>query len=139
MAEYIAGSTMVLNWVYTIGTTLGTLTLAGDYRTCTWSPSVAYSETSAGSDTNVGRLTALKDAKASITLVDQTGGTATYTALNAGQAGTLYIQPEGTATNKRKITFPSFSDGAQYEHPYADIAVISVGFTGNGAYTDGVN
>jgi hypothetical protein len=135
MAEFIAGPTMVLTWTYSGGT----IALAGDYRTCTWSPSIAYVDSSAGSDTHVQRLTALKDSTASVTLVAQTGGTAIQTALQPGVGGTLVIQPEGTATNKRKITFPCFADGASIDMPYADIVAISCGFTGNGAFTDGVN
>lgn len=139
MTEFLAGPTMVLNWIYSGGT----ISLAGDYRTCTWSPSVDYVEASAGSDTQKARLTALKDATAAVTLVAQTGGTAVVAALQAGTPGTLIIQPEGTATNKRKITFPAYCDGASYEHPYADIVAISAGFTGAGDilanYTDGVN
>ena len=133
MAEFIAGPTMVLSWIWSGGTT----SLAGDYRTCSWNPSVAFVDSSAGSDTHVGRLTALKDATASVTLVAQTAGTAINAALAPGVAGTLIIAPEGTASGKRKITFPCYSDGATYEHPYADIVAISFGFTGNGAHTDG--
>jgi hypothetical protein len=135
MAEFIAGPTMVLTWTYSGGT----IALAGDYRTATWAPSVAYVDSSAGSDTHVQRLTALKDSTASITLVAQTGGTAIQTALQPGVGGTLVIQPEGTAASKRKITFPCFCDGASIDMPYADIVAISCGFTGNGAFTDGVN
>jgi hypothetical protein len=134
MAEFIAGQTMVLSWIYTAGT----VSLAGDYRTCSWNPSVDYVDTSAGSDTYKGRLTALKDATASITLVAQTGGTILNAALAPGVGGTLIIAPEGTASGKRKITFPCYADGATYEHPYADIVAISCGFTGNGTHTDGV-
>jgi len=132
MAEFIAGPTMVLSWIWSGGTT----SLAGDYRTCSWNPSVDYVDTSAGSDTHKGRLTALKDATASVTLVAQTAGTAINAALAPGVAGTLIIGPEGTTTGKRKISFPCYSDGATYEHPYADIVAISAGFTGNGAHTD---
>ena len=133
MAEYVSGSTMVLNWIWSGGTTA----LAADYRNVTWSPSIAYTETSAGSDTNVGRLTTLKDATASIELVNATGGTALYAALAPGVSGTLIIGPEGTATNKRKISFVCYSDGAQYAQPYAEVATLTCSFTGNGAYTDG--
>lgn len=135
MAEFIAGPTMVLNWIWSGGTTA----LAGDYRTCSWNPSIAFVDTSAGSDTYITRLTTLKDATAAVTLVGQSGGTAINAALAPGVAGTLVIQPEGTATNKRKITFPCYSDGASYEHPYADVVAISCGFTGNGTHTEGVN
>lgn len=134
MAEFIAGPTMTLSWIYSGGT----VSLAGDYRTCTWSPSVAYVDSSAGSDTHVQRLTALKDATASVTLVAQTGGTVLNTALAPGVGGTLIISPEGTAAGKRKITFPCYSDGASSDFPYSDIVAISCGFTGNGTHTDGV-
>lgn len=138
MAEYLAGPTMVLTWVTSTGTTL----LAGDYRTCTWNPSTGYEDVSAGSDTQIGRLPTLKDATASIELVLQTGGTALDAVLKSQQAGTLTIQPEGTATNKRKITFPAYCDGAVPAWPYANVAMITCGFTGSSAlgnFTDSVN
>lgn len=138
MAELIAGQTMVLTWT----TSAGTYSLAGDYRTCDWNPSITYEDVSAGADTQIGRMTTLKDATANVTLVRQTSGTALDAALVAGQAGTLTIQPEGTAINKRKITLPAYCDGAQSAHPYANVSIITVGFTGSsalGAYSDSVN
>lgn len=138
MAELISGPTMVLSWIWSGGTT----SLAADYRTVTWNPSITYEDVSAGSDTQVGRLTTLKDATASITLVQQTGGTAVIAALAPGNGGTLIIQPEGTATNKRKITFPCYCDGASSEQPYANVATLSCGFTGSsvlGNFTDAAN
>jgi hypothetical protein len=139
MAEYLAGPTMTLTWVYSGGT----VALNGDYRACSWAPTVDYVDASAGQDTQHGRLTALKDAHADITLVAQTGGTQVVASLAAGQAGTLTIQPEGTATNKRKITFPSYSDGAKTDMPYAGEVTLTCGFSAAGAvlntWTDGVN
>src|SRR5687768_6751282 len=139
MAEFISGPSMVLNWIHPGGTT----SLAGDFRSVQWNPTTSYAETSAGSDTQVGRLPTLKDATASIELVNPASGTALYAALQPQVAGTLLIQPEGTAANKRKITFPCYSDGAQYAHPYADVATLTCSFTGAGNiinnFTDGVN
>ena len=133
MAEF-TGKDLVLNWVWSGGT----VSLNGDYRTCVWTPTVAYADISAGSDTHVGRLTALKDATAAVSIVDS-AGTAIHTSLDAGVAGTLIIQPQGTASGKRKITFPCFSDGASPSYTYNDTSTISVNFTGNGSYTDSVN
>jgi hypothetical protein len=133
MPEF-TGKDLVLSWIWSGGTTA----LGGDYRTVTWTPTVAYADITAGSDTHVGRLTTLKDATASVSLVDS-GGTAIYAGLNVGVAGTLLIQPEGTAATKRKITFPCFSDGAVSSFTYNDTTTTSVNFTGNGAFTDGVN
>lgn len=139
MAEFIAGPTMVLTWSYGAGSVL----LAGDYRSCAWNPTQDFVDASAGPDTQHGRLAALKDATASVSVVAQTGGTQIIAALAAGQAGTLYIQPEGTATNKRKITFPAYASGAATEMPYADVVVVTCEFMGAGAvlnnWTDGTN
>lgn len=138
MAELITGQTAVITW----NSSAGTILLAADHRTVSWNPSIAYEDVSAGSDTQIGRLPTLKDATAKVDLVQQTGGTALLAAVQPGQAGTLIIQPEGTATNKRKITFPAYCDGAVGEMPYANVATLSIGFTGSsvlGAFTDGVN
>jgi hypothetical protein len=138
MAELISGPTMVLTWTYATGT----ISLAGDYRTCEWNPSITYEDVTAGSDTQVGRLTTLKDATCSVTILQQTSGTAIVAAFQPGQAGTLVIQPEGTATSKRKITFPAYSDGIQTSMPYANVSVHTLGFTGSStlaAYSDSVN
>ncbi len=138
MSELISGPTMVLQWI----TSAGTQSLAADYRTCSWNPSVAFEDVSAGSDTQVGRMPTLKDATAAVQLVQQTGGTSLLAAIQPGQAGTLIIQPEGTATNKRKITFPSYCDGAQSAKPYANVATLDINFSGSsvlGNFTDGTN
>jgi len=138
MAELIAGQSMVLTWVYSGGT----INLAGDYRTCEWNPSTAYEDVTAGADTQIGRLPTLNDATANITLVQQTGGTALNEALKPQTAGTLTIQPEGTASNKRVITLPAYCDGAQYTHPYANVSIVTVAFSGSSTlnnYTDSQN
>ena len=133
MAEF-TGKDLKMDWIWSGGTT----SLNADYRTVAWNPSIAYADISAGSDTHVGRLPALKDATAAVTLVDSSG-TAIYAGLASGVAGTLIIQPEGTASNKRKITFPCYSDGPVASFTYNDTTTMSVNFTGNGSYTDGVN
>ena len=133
MAEF-TGSALLLSWI----TTAGTQTLGSDYRTVGWNPTVAYADITAGADTHIGRLPTLKDATAAVTLVDSSG-TAVYAALQPGMAGTLIIQPEGTAANKRKITFPCYSDGAVPSYTYNDTTTVSVNFTGNGSFTDGTN
>jgi len=132
MAEF-TGSALVMQWIWSGGT----VSLGSDYRSCTWNPTVAYADISAGSDTHIGRLTALKDATAACTFVDSVQGTATYASLDAGVGGTLIIAPQGTASGKRKITFPCFSDGAVPSYVYNDTTTMTVNFTGNGAYTDG--
>ena len=136
MAELIAGPTMILQWIWSGGT----ISLNADYRTFSWNPTIAYEDVTAGQDSQVGRLTTLKDATAAVELVVQTGGTAMAAAMAAGVGGTLICGPEGTATGKRKITFPCYSDGAAFAAPYANVATLSCGFTGSsvlGNFTDG--
>lgn len=132
MPEF-TGKDLVLQWIHSGGTTA----LQGDYRSVNWQPAVDFAETTAGSDTHRGRIATIKDATAAIALVDQTGGTAVYAALQPGVSGTLIIGPEGTATGKRKITFPAISAGGQYTYPYNDVVTIACTFNGNGAFTDG--
>lgn len=130
--EYVSGSTMVLQWIYSGGT----INFAADQRSVSWSPSVELIDATAGADTVRKRIASFKDATASIALVDQTNAAGTASALDAGVAGTLVIGAEGTATGKRKISFPSFSQGAKYSFPFDNITEISCEFIANGAYTD---
>lgn len=130
--EYVSGSTMVLQWIYSGGT----ISFAADQRSVSWSPSVELIDSTAGADTVRKKITSFKDATASISLVDQTNSAGTATALDAGVGGTLIIGPEGTATGKRKIQFPSISMGAKYNFPFDGIAEITCDFQANGAYTD---
>ena len=132
MAEFCAGLTMVLQWVWSGGTT----SLAADYRTCTWTPTIDLVDTSAGADQSRTRIATIKDATAAFTLVNQSGGTAIKAALSPGIGGTLIIGPEGTATGKTKITMPALCNGATIEYPYADLSIMTCTFTGNGAWSE---
>lgn len=141
MAEFIPGPLAVCTWTYSGGT----LNLAPDLRRFTWTPLKDFADTTAGADTSKGRLPTITDATANVDLVGQTSatnGTAFAAGLAAGQAGTLIYGPEGTATGKRKITFPAYSNGAVTDYPYNDVVTITCGFTGDGSvlgsFTDGV-
>ena len=127
MAELIMGQAGTIQWI----TSGGTFALNADFRTVAFTPSTAYADVSAGNDTQVGRLPTLKDAVASVSLVGQTGGTAIAASMQPGQLGTLIIGPEGTAVGKRKITLPSYCDGAKVAYPYADVMTIDAGFSGS--------
>lgn len=137
MAELILGQQTgaVLQWQ----TAAGSVSLLGDFRTVDWSPSTGYTEVTAGTDTQVGRLPTVKDATCSVTLITQTAGTQIAAYLLPQTAGTLTIGPEGTATGKRKITLPAYSDGAKFSFPYEDVATISIQFSGSstlGTFSD---
>lgn len=131
MAEF-TGSALVVSWIYSGGT----VDLSADFRTLDWQPTTDFADSTAGSDTTRTRLATIKDATAAYAGVGQTGGTVVAAALAPGTSGTLIIGPEGTASGKRKITFPSLSQGAQYSIPYADVVTLSCSFVANGAWTD---
>lgn len=131
--EYVGGTAMVLQWIYSGGT----INFAAEERSVAWSPSIETIDTTAGSDTVRTYINSFKSATASLSLVDQTNAAGTATALDAGVRGTLIIGPEGTASGKRKITFPCMSSGGKYSWPYDGIAEITVEFVATGAYTDG--
>jgi hypothetical protein len=134
MAKY-TGKDLVLSWIYSGGT----VSLGGDYRQCNWNPSIGKTDKSAGSDAQKTYLSTQKDVTASVTLVAQAGGTALEDALAPGVEGTLIIQPEGTASGKRKHTLPCFSDGIVPSYPYNDIVVYNCSFTPTAAYTSTTN
>src|SRR5512146_2387739 len=139
--EFRAGPTMVATWTYpgqAVGAgsiAAGTASLAPDYRTCTFTPSVDVIDGTAGSDTSKVKYMGMRDVTVDMTLVQQTGGTTINQCLDAGVQGTLVLYPEGTAAGKPVFTVPAFSTGAKMDWPYNDIAVISVSFSGQGAYT----
>ncbi len=132
---FVAGTIAKIQWAHSGGT----LDMSADYRTFDFTPSVDFVDGTAGGDSVKVKIPGMTDATCNITMRNPQGGTATYTALQPGKGGTLTLQPEGTATNKRKITMPAYCNGGQYTHPYNDVSVVSVTFQANGAFTDGVN
>jgi hypothetical protein len=138
MADF-SGSALDVKWQY--GT--GTYTLTGDQRTFSYTPSIDLIETTAGADANKNYISGPKDGQAQFEALMQTGtaltGTAMYSTLNEGNAGTLVWSPEGTATTKPKYTMPAISLGVSYGYPYSDAVTTSVSFQQNGARTEGTN
>lgn len=130
MAEY-AGSALYLTWIHPGGTAV----LSGDFRTFSTTPSVDYYESTAGADTDKTYLSGVKDRTISVSYVDQSDGTVTLDALEEGTQGTLVVSPEGTASTKRRETYPAISGGASRNEPYNNVVEISITFQGNGAVT----
>lgn len=134
MPEY-TGSAVVASWVWSGGT----VTLSGDQRTFSITPSIDFADSTAGADPRRKRIPTIADVSASYSGLAQTGGTALEDALAEGNAGTLILQPEGTAAGKRKYTVGAFSQGAKFNYPYSDVVEITCDFLGDGNYTRGTN
>ena len=135
MAE-ITGKDLIVKWATAAG---GTIDLSGDYRTLSYKPSIGMANATAGSDAFESYIATVKDTQVSLTAVYQSAGTATEDALLEGTFGTLTIQPEGTATGKRKYTIPAFALGANFDWKYNDTVELKVEFQGSGTRTIGVN
>ena len=130
-----SGKNLYMTWVHAGGTVV----MSGDYRTCTYEPSIDLYEATAGSDANKSYVAGVKDGRVSVSLVAQEDGTVLTNAVAEGTPGTLYISPEGTASGNRKMTIPAIALGARFNIPYNDIVEIQVDFQQNGLRVDGVN
>lgn len=127
MTEYTA-ATLYLKF--------GSTVLSADFRTFDNDENIGLVESQAGSDTNKTYLTTLKDGSASVSLVDQTGGSALWTAVVPGTSGTLEWGPEGTASTKPKHTALALVKSRKRSEPYDGIVTLDVAFQINGAITD---
>lgn len=134
MAEF-SGSALVCSWVYAGGT----VTLTGDHRTASLNPGIDLKDASAGSDASKTQIKTLKSWNIQVGAVAQSGGTALEDALVEGTYGTITLQPEGTATGKRKYTGAAFAMGPQFNWPYDDVCEYSVTFDGDGDLTRTTN
>lgn len=132
MPAYRGGENMYISWA----SNAGTVTLQGDYKTFSYTPSIDLLDQSAGADTNKTYVNGLKDGQGAIMVNMQTAGTAVTNALVEGASGTLTVGPEGTASGKQKIVYPAISQGASYNWPYENLVEVSCNFQQNGARSD---
>jgi hypothetical protein len=134
MAEF-SGSSLVVNWIHSGGT----VDLSGDYRSFNFPPEREMLDKTAGSDAGRGYLASVWNYTCALTAVMQTGGTAVEDALISGRDGTLIVQPEGTATGKRKYTIPAMSKGASFNFQYDAVVELACSFQSQGAPTYSTN
>ena len=130
MAEF-SGSALYINWVYSGGTVV----LTGNQRTASFTPSIDFIDTTAGSDPRKTRIPSIADTNASVSMLAQTGGTALEDALAEGTHGTLNLYPEGTASLNRQYVIGAWSQGGKFTYPYADVVELNCDFMGDGNYT----
>ena len=130
-----SGKNLYMTWVHAGGTVV----MSGDYRTCTYEPSIDLYDATAGSDANKSYIAGVKDGRVSVSLVAQEDGTVLTNAVVEGTPGTLYISPEGTASGNRKMTIPAIALGARFNIPYNDVVETQIDFQQNGLRVDGVN
>lgn len=126
------GKDLDFKWIYSGGT----VQVDTDYRSVDWNPTGELYDQTAGADTHKTYIPGTKDSTVNFSGLSQSGGTALSTALAVNNSGTIIISPEGTASGKRKITVPAYSQGARETWPYDNLCEITCSFQGNGAWTD---
>lgn len=129
-----AGTAVVVQWIYSGGT----VTLSGDTRSCTITPSVSNYDSTSSGDSRMRRLPGRGDATVAWEGVANQGGTALLAALAAGTTGTVIVGPQGTATGSPRTTVSGICMGATQNIPYADVVTLSVSWEGDGTtFTQG--
>lgn len=110
-----------------------------DYRTFESTEEIDLVDASAGADVAKTYLVALEDGSATLTLVDQTGGTAAtamWQLMDKGASGTLEWGPEGTATNKPRHYVNAIVGNRARTMPYDNVIELSFEFQFSGVVTD---
>jgi len=125
----VVGSITHLQWI----TSSATLTLSTDHRSFNTSESIDLIEETAGADTSRLYINSYKDGDASFMGLYQKGGTAIFTSCLAGQLGTLYYAPEGSAVGSALVTIPAISKGVTISEGYNSLVEVSVDWQQNGA------
>lgn len=129
IAEYV-GSALHLAF--------GAIVLSGDFRKFTVDETVDIVDGSAGSDTYKPKYATQQDAKATASLVDQTGGTVLWDAHLLGFEGTLEWGPEGTVTGKPRHYAMAIVAKRTRDIPYDNVVELSFDYDISGAITDTV-
>src|SRR3990167_1678302 len=133
MANEFVGSALYAQWI----TSAATIQLNTDFRTWSYTPSIAFIDATAGADTAVQRVVSFKDGSVACDmLMLDNMASATVAAFVEGQVGTLIWGEAGTAAGKQKVTLPAISMGITRNSPYNDVVTLSIGWQQNGARVD---
>jgi hypothetical protein len=129
MAEYTGKNLYVI---------FGTTVLDGGSRVFDPTEEIGLVDASAGSAGSRTYITTLEDGRASMELVDQTGDTAIWGAVDLGVEATLEWAPEGTASGKPKHSCNAIVMSRNKRMPYDEVVTITVEFQFSGVVTDTV-
>jgi hypothetical protein len=114
----------------------GGTAITGDQRTFSKNEKIDKVDITAGDDDDRDYLTTIKDVTMAMTILDNsTAGSAVKSALAIGNAGTLLIGPEGTASGKPKYTCVAFVESNDTEYPYDGEVEFNVTFQRQGAWS----
>ena len=108
--------------------TFGGTVLNTNFRSISTADSMDTVDQSAGADAGITRLTTLRDANFSLDLKRPTDGTVNWIDFVPGIEGTLEIGPEGTASNKPKMTVNVILQARSTAITYNDIVIDTLTF-----------
>lgn len=124
MAEYTGKNLSVV---------FNSVTLDADYRKLTTNEEIGMVESTAGGDTNKTYLTTIKDGKATLELLNQSG--TVDAGVTVGTEADLVWGPEGTDTGKPRKTVNAILKSINNENAYADVSKLKLEFQFSGAVT----
>ena len=134
-----SGSALVVTWFQGSGINI----ISGDQTNFDYTPSIDLIDATSGADTNKVYINGVKDGQATMAAYFQSGtnlrGTATWTTLTEGYAGTLQWQPQGAGTGTPKYSMPAISQGVGISYPYNDKVTASCSWQQTGTRTEGTN
>lgn len=137
MAKYRSGPNFVGQWIWTNGTTLGTLNVSADYSEFSFEYSVDLKDVSSGNAEDVEYLAGMKDGAADLKLYDtiNTNGQGTLYAAAFAPAtyGTFLWGPQGTATGKPKWGIAAYVKDFKNPLNYDDASMYEVSLQRSGA------
>lgn len=128
---HAAGSALYARFIYSGGTVVVT----GDQRAVSWSDTMSYADTTAGSDAATSQVKTTYSVTGSIDFVDNgTGSTALKQALYPGNQGTLEWGNYGTTTGSPKYSIVIDIEGKDYSADYASEQTHTVTWRNQGAW-----
>jgi hypothetical protein len=130
MGEY-SGSALYISFGGTV--------LSGNFRKLNVEEGIKTIDATSGADQAEVFLAGVKNGKASLEMLDQTGGSAIWTQVAQGASGTLIWSPEGTAGGTPKHTATALVTDRKRDMPYDGVVVLGVDFLFTSVVTDGAN
>lgn len=117
--------------------TFGGTVISSRFRSFDADETMALVDKSAGADGAMTYLTTLEDGKGALEVLDGSGGTALWAALDKGASGTLVWGPEGTTAGNPKHSVPAIVSRRRRNTVYNEVVKLTFDFQFNGTVVDG--
>lgn len=103
--------------------------ISGEGRSVSFEQSSETLDDTVYGDANRTKIAGLLDGSGSFEAIDSTGDfTAAWDQILPGTSATMLIQPEGTASTKRQLSFTAVVTTRSISFPYDDLVTFSMAF-----------